>query len=466
MQVVTIGQKIWGANVQPGFFDICLMTTYFIVIYLIIKLIENKNRLKNPAYNYFSIGFLIKVFMSQAICIVYTYVYSGGDSTAYYVSAEKMGELAFDNSYGYFRILMGSIGYENFSEYGLPTWFDWPFRFDDQSSWVVVRLTSLFTIIGFKNYFTTSLLLSIFSYFGTWKLFLLLNRLYPGKSKQLAIAFLFIPSVAFWGSGILKDTYTYSAICWFMFCFYKIFIDRSKFASNLIGLFIAIYIIIIIKPYILVALLPGCFLWFSHSWYMRGKTGFMRFATLPLILVIALFVNIFIISTVRKNLGEYGTIEGILNKAVATQMDLKNDFYGGESFNIGEFDANIGSVIAKVPEGLIAGLYRPFLWEAKNPLMLLSAIENLFLLILLFYVLIKISLKKSIKIVIANPYLFFTLSFSLFLAFSIGLTSSNFGSLVRYKIPIIPFYVSGLFLLIGIAKDKKNEKKLNDKNLL
>jgi len=49
--------------------------------------------------------------------------------------------------------------------------------------------------------------------------------------------------------------------------------------------------------------------------------------------------------------------------------------------------------------------------------------------------------------------------FALFFAFSVGLATSNFGSLVRLKIPCIPFYVSGLFILKYLY-EKKAKKKL------
>jgi hypothetical protein len=34
----------------------------------------------------------------------------------------------------------------------------------------------------------------------------------------------------------------------------------------------------------------------------------------------------------------------------------------------------------------------------------------------------------------------------LFFAFAVGLSTSNFGSLVRYKIPAIPFFVASLMI--------------------
>ena len=43
--------------------------------------------------------------------------------------------------------------------------------------------------------------------------------------------------------------------------------------------------------------------------------------------------------------------------------------------------------------------------------------------------------------------LLFSFVFAIFFAFGVGLSTSNFGALVRYKIPCIPFYLSSLWLV-------------------
>jgi hypothetical protein len=37
--------------------------------------------------------------------------------------------------------------------------------------------------------------------------------------------------------------------------------------------------------------------------------------------------------------------------------------------------------------------------------------------------------------------------FAIFFAFSVGLTTANYGALARLKIPCIPFYMCSLFIL-------------------
>jgi hypothetical protein len=42
------------------------------------------------------------------------------------------------------------------------------------------------------------------------------------------------------------------------------------------------------------------------------------------------------------------------------------------------------------------------------------------------------------------------------LAFIIGFTTYNFGALARYKIPLIPFYLSALVIIQHLHKEKKS----------
>jgi hypothetical protein len=50
--------------------------------------------------------------------------------------------------------------------------------------------------------------------------------------------------------------------------------------------------------------------------------------------------------------------------------------------------------------------------------------------------------------------LIFAFSFTIIFAFGVGLATANFGALVRYKIPMLPFFVGGLFVLMEKGKKK------------
>jgi TRAP-type mannitol/chloroaromatic compound transport system permease small subunit len=106
-------------------------------------------------------------------------------------------------------------------------------------------------------------------------------------------------------------------------------------------------------------------------------------------------------------------------------------------------------------------LFRPYLWEVNNPVMLLSALESLAFLLLTFWAVRRRGFVNSLGLLRKNPFLVFCLLFTVVFSFAVGISTYNFGSLVRYKIPILPFYGVFLILLSGI----KNRRKYFIQNL-
>ncbi|MCX6296724.1 MAG: hypothetical protein NTX97_11795, partial [Bacteroidetes bacterium] len=165
----------------------------------------------------------------------------------------------------------------------------------------------------------------------------------------------------------------------------------------------------------------------------------------------------FVLSEMRDVLGVY-SLDKVLDKAVESNQDQKQDYYGGNSFNIGDVDASFTGIMSKAHLAITATLFRPFLWDAKNPVMFISALENTYILLLTFFLLIQLKFFGFFSLIGDNPLLLFSILFALFFAFSVGIATSNFGSLVRLKIPCIPFFVSSLFVLKYLYEKKANVK--------
>jgi len=64
----------------------------------------------------------------------------------------------------------------------------------------------------------------------------------------------------------------------------------------------------------------------------------------------------------------------------------------------------------------------------------------------------------------ADETLQFCLIFTLIFAFAVGISTSNFGSLVRYKIPCLPFYTAFLIILFYPPKQELVLRKKRDKD--
>lgn len=270
---------------------------------------------------------------------------------------------------------------------------------------------------------------------------------YPKIAKELAIAILFIPSVVFWGSGIMKDTYTFTAACWMTSAVYGLLLKQRNLFWNTVYMLFSAYVMISMKPYVFVALLPGCLLWVVFNRIQRVHNQMLRLLAAPVIMMVGLIGAAAIFSRASTNLGDYGSVDAIMERAVATQEDLKRDAYEGNSFDIGTIDPSFGGMVSKAPVAIFAGLFRPTLLDVRNPLMLISAAENTILMIFLLYMILKIGPLEFSRFVFAKPMILFSFVFALFFSFAVGLTTSNFGSLVRYKIPALPFFMASLYMI-------------------
>jgi hypothetical protein len=224
-------------------------------------------------------------------------------------------------------------------------------------------------------------------------------------------------------------------------------------------LVIASYVIISIKAYIFVALIPGATIWILYDRIKNIQSAFFRILIAPVIIGIGILGSSFILSSLGSSLGSYGSIDKAIDKAIVTKNDLTRDAYGQNSFDIGEMDGSIGSIISKCPVALTAGLFRPFLWDVRNPVMLISAIENTILLLLTFRVFFRLGPFRFFRTIFSEPLLIFSFIFVIFFSFSVGLSTANFGALVRYKIPSLPFFMCLLMILDEVKVREIIERK-------
>ncbi len=439
-----------------SYWDIIIGPIYLLLIYLCARYIQRKQVQSYPIYKWFTKGIMVKCFAAILMCVLYEFFYRGGDTLNYYYSSQVLANVFNKDPSMYFRLLFGEHNWETYCFFDTNT--GWPFYWKDDHGFFVVRLFSVLCILSFHSYIGTSLLLVGICYVGIWRLFLLFNYIFPNMDRQFAISLLFIPSVVFWGSGLMKDTITLSATGLFAAHFYSLFIQRRYNLLNVVYIALSVFLLIAIKPYILFALIPGSTIWLSNERLARMKNKALRYILTPVMLAISMGAGYFLLTKMGSVLGAY-SLDNVLEKAVISNMDQKQAYYGGNSFDIGDFDPSVGGVTSKAHLAVFATLFRPMLIEARNPLMLISALENTYILLLTVFLVIRLKFFGFFRVIGEKPLLLFSLLFSLFFAFSVGISVSNFGTLVRLKIPCIPFYVSSLFV-IRYLYEQKTKKKL------
>ena len=222
---------------------------------------------------------------------------------------------------------------------------------------------------------------------------------------------------------------------------------------NLFFLVMNMGLIISLKPYVFLCLLPGMLFWLYSAYMHKIPNPLLKTLALPFLVAIIGVIGYFTFSSVSSSMGVYGEVDTAIQRAQIIQQDLlRAEQYGGNNYYIGEIDGSIGNMLALAPAAVLTALYRPMFWEIGSPTMVISVIENSILVLFTLFLLVRVNPIKYVWIIISEPILLYALVFSLVFAFGVGVAGTNFGALVRYKIPLIPFFYSAMYIVYDLSK--------------
>jgi hypothetical protein len=446
--------------------DFILLPIYLFIVFIFALYFKNKYYPKgHPLRRFFMTAFTLKIIGAILLGVIYQYYYKGGDTLNYWRQTEIINSSMSDSFWTWLRLITGSAEIYDVDVYNYTTQFWWyGIRTPEYLMSVIGALIGLFTM---TTYLPTAVIFAALSFIGIWKLYVVFTKLYPRLSKQLAYAILFIPSVIFWGSGFMKDTITLSCMGWVTHFFYIIFYENKKILANSIFALIFLYIIYIIKSYIVMAFLPAILLW---------GIGLLSYKIKDTRLI--LFVRYFLYASAiggialvggkleAEMFGEYN-VESVATKSFVTRdylFRISNE-QDGSGYTLGDFDPTLLGMLEQAPAGINVTLFRPYLWEARKPIVMISAFESVFFLIFTIVVIFRNNPIRVVQRILSDETLQFCLIFTLIFAFAVGISTSNFGSLVRYKIPCLPFYTAFLIILFYppkqelILRKQRNESR-------
>jgi len=416
-----------------------------------------KGRIKHETdKKYFMWGLYAKLFGAIMFASIYVYNYGGGDTVGYHKSANALINLSHHDFNAFWQLMKGSMEAQYLTAFTPETGY--PFYTHDSQAFAVNRFIVPFVWLGAKRFLLSTVVLNFFLYLLIFRFYRFLSELYPNARRNAAIAVLFVPSVLFWSSGILKDSLTFSFALLSIVSLYHLMIKPQKLLRYLFYLIFSAYIVLSIKPYIFFALFVAALIWLLLVQSKRIKNVFLKIIGVPAVSALIIIGGIFAINQLGGFVGSYYTdIDKVAKQATIIQDDLSRATYGENSFDIGDFEPTVPGMLSKFPQAVIAGLYRPFIWESGNLLMLLSGLENIVLLLLSFYVLVRAGPIKLIKQIFSDPFIAFCLVFAIILSFFVGLTTANFGALVRYRIPMLPFFIFTLTTIYFKNRKIKNQ---------
>jgi hypothetical protein len=293
-----------------------------------------------------------------------------------------------------------------------------------------------------------------------WLFFLTFYERHPEIHRWLAFSAFFIPSVVFWGSGLLKDTVTLGCLGMSTYSLYKMFIDHKPTVKLWLLLLLSLYALWSIKLYILLTFLPAAIIWIFMSNLRYARSLVLKILLFPFVIGVSTLLGYYATVRASEDSDKY-SIDNIARTARTTAYDIRywTGKDAGSGYSLGELDGSFGSMIALAPQAINVSLFRPYLWEVNNVLMLLSALESLLLLIFCLFV----AIRSNVMIwkCLLQPDIVFALLFAIPFSFAVGVSTYNFGTLVRYKIPMMPFVIVALGLILLYSNSLRNKSELD-----
>ncbi|HYV92193.1 MAG TPA: hypothetical protein VE978_10435 [Chitinophagales bacterium] len=433
--------------------DFILTPIYLFLIIICMYMFRNVALLNTPTRKYFITGVMVKIVGGIAVGLIYGFYYKSGDTFYYFYDSQTFNN-SLKDGFGLFFKLLALPAHTNTTATYDSTW--WTTFFHDPSGWMVDKIYGVISIFTFHSYWVMAIVISVLSFSGVWALYMTFVDLYPQLYKQLAYCVLFVPSVFFWGSGVLKDSITFGCLGWITYCSYSIFFKRKKVVRNGLILLITSYIALQVKAYIIISFLPALLFWIFLTYRSRITNQFLRVISGPAVFSVSLVFGYLMVTRLGTEFSQF-SLKNVMTTANTFQQwhTYLAENENASGYSLGYIDGTWQSIIKTFPKAINVTLFRPYLWEARSVIVLASAVESTLILGFTIYIFVKNGIRRPFAAMIKNPTIFFCILFSLIFGISVGFTAYNFGALVRYKIPCIPFYLVGLILLNHITTEER-----------
>jgi hypothetical protein len=434
-------------------YDYLLLPVYLFAFYFLLTIKSKKYEGTHLKKNFIT-AFFLHMGGSVLYCLVIQYYYGYGDSFGFFQGSDFIRKVISVTGDPFSPFFMSSGDFEKLYAVANPGDYSFPVGIDVVSNLTVMKISAALSYLSFNSYLIISLFFGLFAFTGLWKLFKTLNEITEKKGERLlAFAVLYTPSVCFWGSGLIKDSICLGAISFIIYYGYKIFIKKKFRFRDPFLLLVLFYLLFIIKSYLVSGLLISAVLAYVIHIIVRSKKSFFKLMIVSFILLVSATIVIISLSSTIDSIVEDSKTNIETFKGAYANLDEEDN---GSGFYNADIDISIPGIILRSPLAVFTTLFRPFLWEVRKPIMALSALESFLALLATIFVLIKCRVLKFFYYIFTDPYIFFAFIFSAILAVIIGLSTFNFGTMVRYRLPVLPFY---FFMLLSIYL--KNKEALN-----
>jgi hypothetical protein len=401
---------------------------------------------KQTCGRFFMWGLMAHLLGTLAFDAVYVFYYGGGDTTEYHRGASIIAQTLLDNFDLGWQLMTTDAQTKTLQTSAIIGQIGG--YYEAPNTLVVLRIAAIFQLISFGSFWISSLWFGCMAFLGLWAFYRVTIDMYPALENEMAMAVIFIPSVIFWGSGIMKDTLCMAFLGSLLYGVYHLLIKRDQFFLPLLLIPISAVLIALLKAYIIMGFVPALIYWLISILFSNIKDKQLRRLTsLSLLLLLSglIYFNLATIYWLSDNI-----MQEFIKLAISFQSwhgFLTEVLDRSSGYSLGEIEFTPWGILKKFPNAVNITLFRPYITDVNSPIMLFSFIESSLLMLGTVYVLWQVGMVRTWRIIVNNPFAMFCLIFTLIFAFAVGFASYNFGALVRYKIPCLPFYAALLFIV-------------------
>ena len=390
--------------------------------------------------------FLLKCISGISLGLIYTIYYTNHNDTdtfKFFADSKIMFDRLFSNPLDFFKMFTGIDGkskelYPYYEK--MNSWLNTNLIFNDNKT--IIRLNAFFRFFSLGYYNVHVIFINFISFVGLICLYKAFSIHCTNKKRELFIFIFLMPSVLFWGSGLLKDSILLSGFGLLIYSF-TLLLKNGVNLKRLIMFTIGLLILTVTKTYVIAILLPGLFAW----WITKHSN--IRTVILTFLFVYGLYF--FVAFNLYRFNPDYNIAALIFYKQ-KNFIDL-GTIHNASMISFPVIECSAISIFKKSPMAFCNTLFRPFLTDVHgNPMILLSAMENILILFLIIAFIISARKIKTEPIVIFN-IIFITLLFVL-----IGMISPVLGAIVRYRIVALPCL---MFVLIYFYDREKLIRRLS-----
>ncbi|MEO5942085.1 MAG: hypothetical protein ABIP30_05870, partial [Ferruginibacter sp.] len=382
------------------------------------------------------LAFYYHLFFAIASALVIQYYFGYGD-TCYYYSYSVDLRQTYVNNTGLF----------------------WT-KFNSNLSWSTGRfmdITAILNLFSFSSYPALMLFFCYFSYTGILRLIITMYDYYPHLKKQLYWAVFFLPTLNFYGAIVLKDTLVIGCLGWMAYSSMMIFKKKEFKLTYILILISTLFLLLMVRNFVLIAIILCIGILYIVT--SVKKLFDSKYSIIKKIAFVAFFLLLSIISLTPLSDKYFQQVSDSIVQEVLQQQNgyelVKEEGDSGIQLSIKpENITSLSSFIKLAPESFINGVFRPFPWDSFKLFNFILSLETFVLFIFFIYYFFKNKIFYFFKIIFSDNILLSGFSFVVVYGIMVGLTTLNLGTIVRYRIPVLPFLILVLLYFGNISKTK------------